>query len=140
MDISHPQLTNSIQNTTHEALRFCSRFQKKIFKAVSTPCLLASSADNHFKQFGYRSGPTFGPDLSNLFDTLNVLLKGFFEKVDFENNHQTTKKHAKLTSIQRANAWQYDLSGTSLFLQKKEWHCLSSSDYQIACSCDVVII
>ena len=30
---------------------------------------------------------------SNLFDTQMVFLKEFFEKVDFEKNQQTTKKH-----------------------------------------------
>ena len=30
-----------------------------------------------------------------------VFLKDFFEKVDFEKCQQTTKKHAKLPSIQR---------------------------------------
>ena len=42
-----------------------------------------SSADNHCKQFGPRSGPT---DLNpKLFDTLMVFLKDFFEEVSFEN-------------------------------------------------------
>ena len=31
----------------------------------------------------------------HLFDTLMVFLKEFFEKVDFEKNQQTTKKHEK---------------------------------------------
>ena len=34
-----------------------------------------------------------------LFDSLMVFLKEFIEKVDFEKNQQTTKKHAKLPSI-----------------------------------------
>ena len=41
------------------------------------------------KQFGARSG-------SKLFDTLMVLMKDFFEKVEFEKNQQTTKKFPKL--------------------------------------------
>ena len=37
-----------------------------------------------------------GPDLDpNLFDTLMVFLKEFFEKVDFEKYLQTTKKNMK---------------------------------------------
>ena len=32
-----------------------------------------------------------------------VFLKEIFEKVDFEKNPQTTKKHAKLPSMQRVN-------------------------------------
>ena len=36
-------------------------------------------------------------------DTLMVLLKEFFEKVDFEKDQQTTKKLAKLPSNQRVN-------------------------------------
>ena len=40
-----------------------------------------------------------GPDLD---PNCILFLKEFFEKVDFENNHQTTKKnHEKLPSMQR---------------------------------------
>ena len=35
-----------------------------------------------------------------LFDTLLVFLKEFLEKVNFEKNQQTTKKHSKLPSRQ----------------------------------------
>ena len=68
------------------------------------PCLqrLLSSADNLYKQFGPRSGRTNvgpGPDPKRL--TLWVFLKEFFEKVYFEKNQQTTKKHGKLPSMQR---------------------------------------
>ena len=35
-----------------------------------------------------------------------VFLKEFFEKVDFEKNQQTTKKHEKLPSMQRVNTQQ----------------------------------
>ena len=44
-----------------------------------TLCLLVSSADNLFKQFGSRSGPTFRRSWSGskLFDTLIVFLKDF---------------------------------------------------------------
>ena len=61
------------------------------------------SADNLGKQFGPRSGPTKRRSWSgsNLFDTLTVFLKEFFEKVVFEKNHQTTKKHEKLCRRQR---------------------------------------
>ena len=58
-----------------------------------TNCLLMTSADNLCKQFGPRSG-------FKLFDTLMVILKELFEKVDFEKNQQTTKKHGKLNSRQ----------------------------------------
>ena len=52
-----------------------------------------SSADNLYKQFGPRSGPTkcrawSGP---KLFDTLMVFLKEFFEKVDFEISSRRQK-------------------------------------------------
>ena len=52
-------------------------------------------ADNLCKQFGPRSGSRFSR--SKLFDTLMVLLKEFFKKVDSENNPLTMKKHAKFT-------------------------------------------
>ena len=45
-----------------------------------------SSADNLCKQFGPRSG------LTELFDSLIVSLKEFFEKVNFEKSQQTTTK------------------------------------------------
>ena len=51
-----------------------------------------SSADNFCKQFGPRSGPTVCSGYK-MFETLIVFLKEFFEKVDFEKNQQTTKKH-----------------------------------------------
>ena len=35
-----------------------------------------------------------------MFDALMVFLKEFSEKVYFEKNQQTTKKHAKLPSMQ----------------------------------------
>ena len=60
-----------------------------------THYLLVTSADNFCKQFGPRSGllerQTWSG--SNLFDTQMVFLKEFLEKVDFEKNQQTTKKH-----------------------------------------------
>ena len=46
-----------------------------------------SSADNICKELETRSG-------SRLFDTLKVLLKDFFEKVDFEKKSADDKKHA----------------------------------------------
>ena len=38
--------------------------------------MMMSSADNPFKQFGPRTGPTFCPDLTGvkLFDTLEVVI------------------------------------------------------------------
>ena len=60
-----------------------------------------SSADNLCKQFGPRLGSTFcqaGSEFE-LFDTPIVLLKEFFDNVNFEKNQQTAKKHKKLPSI-----------------------------------------
>ena len=67
-----------------------------------TLCLPVSSADNFGKQFGPRSGPTNRRAWSGskLFDILMVFLKEFFQKVNFEKNQQTTKKHEKLPSRQ----------------------------------------
>ena len=48
-------------------------------------CPQVSSADTLCKQFGPRSG-------SKLFDTQMVVLKEFFENVDFEKKNQQTKK------------------------------------------------
>ena len=65
-----------------------------------------SSADNLCKHFGPRTGPTTfcrAWSGSNLFDVLKVFLNDFFEKVDFEKNQQTTKKHEILPSRQRGN-------------------------------------
>ena len=59
-----------------------------------------SSADNLFKQFGPRSGPaSVGPDL----DPNCLILKEFYENVKCEKIQRTTKKHAKLPSMQRVN-------------------------------------
>ena len=71
-----------------------------------TLCLLVSSADILCKQFGPRPGPTECRTWSGyrLFHTLMVFLKEFFEKVDFNKNQQTTKKHEKLISRQ-INSW-----------------------------------
>ena len=57
--------------------------------------LLVSSADNLCKQIRPRSGPTkcLAWSGSILFDTQMVFLKELFEKVDFEKNQQTAKKH-----------------------------------------------
>ena len=55
---------------------------------ILTHCLL-TSADNHFKQFGPRSGPTESG--SKLFDTQMVFLKDFFEKVDLEKTADDEK-------------------------------------------------
>ena len=74
-----------------------------------TPNLLVSSADNVWKQIGPRSGPTEcrAKSGSNLFDTLMVFLKEFFEIVDFEKDLQTTKKHEKLPRGQRVNVTRF---------------------------------
>ena len=45
---------------------------------------------------------SLGPDLDST-NILMELVKEFFEKVDFENNQQTKKKHEKLPSRQRVN-------------------------------------
>ena len=64
-----------------------------------------SFADNFCKQFGPRLGPTQcrAWSGSKLFDTLIAFQKEFFEKLGFEKNQLTTKKHAKLPSRQRDN-------------------------------------
>ena len=46
------------------------------------------------------------PDLDSNCLTLMVLLKEFFEKVDFEKNQQTSKKHEKLPRMQRVKHMQ----------------------------------
>ena len=78
-----------------------SRFRIQIL----TRCLLVSSAHILCKQIGRRSGPTKcrAWSGSNLFDTQMVFMKEFFEKVDFEKNQQTTKKHEKLITF--TNVW-----------------------------------
>ena len=40
-----------------------------------------------------------------MFDTDSIPELFFFEKIDFEKNQQTTKKHEKLPSSQRVNTW-----------------------------------
>ena len=72
-------------------------------KTLTQLYLLVSSADNFCKQIGPSSGPTKSRAWSgsNLFDTQMVFLKEFFEKVDFEKNQQTTKKHEKLPMMGR---------------------------------------
>ena len=54
-----------------------------------------------------RHDKTLGLIWPKLFDTLLVFLKEFFEKVDFEKNQQTTKKHAKLPRRQRVKSFPY---------------------------------
>ena len=60
--------------------------------------LQVSSADNFCKQIEPISGLTkcWVCSGSKQFDTLTVLLKEFFKKVDFEKILQMTKKHEKL--------------------------------------------
>ena len=68
-------------------------------RSIKTLCLPVTSADNLGKQFGPRSGPT-NRSGSKLFDILMVFLEEFSQKVNFEKNQQTTKKHEKLPSMQ----------------------------------------
>ena len=42
---------------------------------------------------------------SELFDILMVFLKEFFQKVNFEKNQQTTKKHEKLITQYAMSYW-----------------------------------
>ena len=67
-----------------------------LFNAL-TLCLQVSSADNLRKQFGPRPGQTIclAWSGSKLSDALMVLLKEFFEKVNFEKYQQTAKNHGK---------------------------------------------
>ena len=60
--------------------------------------LLVLSADNLGKQFGPRSGPTKRRVWSGfkLFDTLKILLKEFFQKVDWKKSADD-KKACKIT-------------------------------------------
>ena len=53
---------------------FCE-FEPMYFNFALNLNMTLSSADNHFKQFGPRSGPTFCPDLIGVkpFDTLEVM-------------------------------------------------------------------
>ena len=66
-----------------------------------------SSANNLCKQIGPRSGPTKcrAWSGSNLFDTQMVFLKEFLEKVNFEKNQQTTKKHEQFPRGQRVKVF-----------------------------------
>ena len=64
---------------------------------------LKSSTDTFCKQFGPRSGPTAcrSSSGSKLFDTLQVFLKEFFEKVNFEKEtQQMTTKAFKEFSVE----------------------------------------
>ena len=44
-----------------------------------------------------------------------VFLKEFFEKIDFEKNQQTTKKHEKLPSMQRVKIVDYHVIDQKMF-------------------------
>ena len=75
-------------------------FQKCTLSLILLPLyLLLSSAANLCKQFGPRSGQTKYRSWSGFkqFDTLNVFLKYFLEKVNFEKTQQTTTKAWKNT-------------------------------------------
>ena len=64
-------------------------------------CLLVSSTDNLCKQFGPRAVQTKGRawTRSKLLNTLMIILKFVFEKVNLEKNQQMAKKHVKLTKL-----------------------------------------
>ena len=64
-------------------------------------CLLLMSFANSWDPDQDRQN--VGLDLDPTLDTLIVLLKEFFEKVDFENSEQTTKKVCKFTH--HAKSW-----------------------------------
>ena len=64
--------------------------------SVGEVFIFSNSLDPDQAQLGARSG-------SKLFDTLMAFLKEFYEKVYFEKNQQTTKRHAKLPSRQSVN-------------------------------------
>ena len=61
-----------------------------------------ASADKFLKQIWYRSGP-------KLFDTLMVLPKESYEKVDLEKKSPGDKRHAKLPSRLRVNAEKWPI-------------------------------
>ena len=65
-----------------------------------------SSSDKFCKHFGPRWGPPKRRawSRSNLFDTQMLFQKEFFEKVDFEKNQQTTKKHENFPRRQRVKS------------------------------------
>ena len=55
-----------------------------------------------------------------------VFLKEFFEKVDFEKNQQTTKKHEKLPSMQRVKIAKLDpFSGMAGHIFQFTWPTLN---------------
>ena len=76
-------------------------------------CLLAlSSADNLGKQFRPKSDPIkcWASFRYKLFDMLKAFLKDFIESYNFEEEKHTQagdKKHAKITSVQRAKVRLY---------------------------------
>ena len=98
-----------------------------------------SSADNLGKQFGPRSGPTNRRAWSGskLFDILMVFLKEFFQKVDFEKNQQTTKKHEKLPSRQWVKLWKTQMNFFQNLFNLSSHHHLSADQFP-ACSCPSV--
>ena len=60
-----------------------------------------SSADNLCKQIGPGKHQAWLG--SNLFDTQMVFIKDFFEKIHFDKNQQTTKRHEKFPRGQIVN-------------------------------------
>ena len=86
---------------------------------------LLSSADNLCKQFGTTSGLTKCRSWSGfkLFDTLLVVLKECFEKVNFENSQQTTTKAWKITQHAKSSKHGWKFSG--LILNSVFWGWLS---------------
>ena len=117
---------------------YCIGDQQRLRLAgVSAPNLLVSSADNLYKQFGPRSGPTKCQAWSGskLFDALIVFLKEFFEKVDFEKNHQTTKKREKISHGNLINwTFTWDFSAYCINEQSmlwQVWAALTAHIYQM---------
>ena len=75
------QQVEILSTVVHKLIQYTNEKQKRL-----TPCLLVSFADNLYKRFRPRSGPTYRLSLSfsKPFDTLISFLKDFFEKVHFE--------------------------------------------------------
>ena len=83
-----------------------------IFSILLTLYFLMSAADNFWKQFGPKSGPTklrpvfSRSDLDSNCLTLMVFLEEFFKKVYFEKK-SADKKHEKLPSRERVKTMRF---------------------------------
>ena len=88
----HQQYINLFEN---ENVFVFIKMYNKFLHVQLFPCKrqVLSSADNLCKQFGPRSGPT--KSASERFDTLIVLQKEFFLKVNFEKKSQQTITQAR---------------------------------------------